>query len=85
LAREEVRTGCTAVAGRDELRVRAVDIHRVDLIAGVAFARRLKDQLLAVGGEVSLGVLAAEGQLFQVPEVFLLRQEKLVVAVVISR
>src|SRR5437870_13055341 len=73
---EEVRARCAAVAGRNHLHIRSVDVHRVDLIALAPIARRLKDQLLAVGGKVRLGVLAAKGELLQVAQMLLLRERK---------
>ena len=77
--REEVRASRAAVAGRNHLHVRSVDIHRVNLIAFTAVARRLKDQFLAVGGKVSFGILSAKGQLFDIAEMLFLREGKIAV------
>src|SRR5439155_23696770 len=76
VAGEEVRARRAAVAGRNHLHVRAVDVHRVNLIALVTIARGLKDQLLAVAGKVSLGVLATEGELLHVAQMFFLRKRE---------
>ena len=52
--------------------LRPVDAHGVDLVALAALARGLEDQLLAIGREVRLGVLAAEGELLDVGQMQLL-------------
>ena len=44
------------------------------LIATVAVARRLEDELFTVGREIRLGVFTAERQLLQVPQMFFVRQ-----------
>jgi hypothetical protein len=51
--------------------VAAVDLHGEDLIAAAAAARGLEDQPGAVGREIRLGVLAAEGELPDVAEMAL--------------
>src|SRR5712692_2283972 len=76
VAGEKVRAGGAAVAGRNQLHLRTVDVHGVNLIALVAIARRLKDQLLAVAGKVSFGVLAAEGKLTHVAQMFFLGERQ---------
>ena len=69
----KVRASGAALAVRDHFRVRAVDIHRVDLIALMTRARRLEDELLAVGREIRFGVLATEGLLLDISQVLLIR------------
>ncbi len=69
----EERAGRAALAVAEAAHVRAVDAHRVDLVALAAFARRLEDQVLAIEREVGLGVLAAEGQLLHVRQVHFFR------------
>src|SRR6185503_3977749 len=76
--RIKIRTGRSSFAGRNHSHIRTVDVHRVDLIAR-ASASRLKDQFLSVSREIRLGVLAAEAQLANVGEVFLLRQPKRII------
>jgi hypothetical protein len=39
----------------------------------------LEDELLAVGGEVGFGVLAAEGQLLEIAQVLFVRESELIV------
>ena len=73
---KKVAAGGAAFAGADEfgdggLAVGRVDGHGVNLIAGDAFALVLEDELFVVGGEIRFGVLAAEGELADVFEVFL--------------
>jgi hypothetical protein len=79
LARKKVRTRRTPITIRDHLHVRAVDVHRVDLIATMSVARRLEDELFAVGREVGFCVLAAEGQLFDIAQVLFARKTELIV------
>src|SRR5713226_7178313 len=74
VAGEKVRTRGAPIAGRNHVQVRSVDVHRVDLIAFVPVARRLKDQLLAVAGKIRFGVFTAEGQLLHVAQMLFLRQ-----------
>src|SRR3954463_10609265 len=51
--------------------IRAVDLDREYLIAGIPVARRLKDQMAAIGREIRFGVLAAMGQLLDVAKMTL--------------
>ena len=53
--------------------VAAVPVHHEDLVALEAVALRLKDQLLAVGRPVRLGVFSAERELADVGQVNLAR------------
>jgi hypothetical protein len=78
---KKVAAGGAAFAGADEfgdgrLAVGRVDGHGVNLIAGDTFALVLKDELFVVGGEIGFGVLAAEGELADVFEVFLFLGEE---------
>src|SRR4029077_14309220 len=65
----EVRAGGAALAGRDHVLIAAVGVHDEDLVAFQRVAVGLEDELLAVGGEVGLCVLSAEGELADVVEV----------------
>ncbi len=53
----------------NQVNVGAVGVHDEDLVARVGRPRGLKDQALAVGAEVCLGVLATERQLLHVAQV----------------
>ncbi len=57
---EKIRARGASLAIRDHVNVRAVDVHRVDLIAGAPVALWLKDQLLAVKRKISLCIFAAK-------------------------
>ena len=70
--RKEVGAGRLALAVGDAVAVRAVGLHREDLVAGQRSLVGLEDEPGVVGRPVRLGVLAAEGQLPDVGEVFLL-------------
>src|SRR6202140_5507645 len=48
------------LARRDHVLVAAVDVHDEDLVALYVAMRRLEDEFLAIGGEVSLGILSAK-------------------------
>jgi len=50
----------------------AVDVHDKDVIALHGLARGLENKLLAVAGEVSFGILSAEGELANAAEMLLL-------------
>src|ERR1700686_1475080 len=49
-----------SLAGRDHVLVAAVDVHNENLVALDVAMRRLEDEFLAIGGEVSLGILSAK-------------------------
>ena len=66
---EKVRARRASFAVRDLLHVRPVDIHPIDTVARVAVALRLKDQLLSIGGEIGLSILAGECQLLEIAQV----------------
>jgi hypothetical protein len=70
----EETAGGASLAGRDHALVAAIDIHGENLIALHVAVGRLEDQLLAVGGEVGLGVLATKGELVDVAQMFFLRR-----------
>src|SRR3954462_15966784 len=53
------------------MNIRAVDVHRVDLVARTAFSFRLKDQFVSVKRKIRLGILAAERLLLNIREVLL--------------
>ena len=68
----EEAAGGAALAVRHAAHVGAVGIDEVLLVAaGVDLFLPLEDQLLAVAREIRLGVVAAEGQLADVPQVTL--------------
>ena len=58
----------SALAGRHHVLVRAVGIHDKDLVALELVARRLKNDLLAVGRPICFGVFTARGELPDVRE-----------------
>ena len=70
--REEVGAGRLALAVGDAAAVRAVRVHREDLVARQGALVGLEDQPCSVGGPVGLGVLSSERQLPDVGEVLLL-------------
>src|SRR6266516_1532952 len=67
--RSEIAAAGAALAGADQLHVRAVPIHGEDLVTFVLIAGRLKNDLLAVQGEIGLGVLATGSQLADIAKV----------------
>src|SRR5262245_40033573 len=77
--RIEEGTGRAALPGRNHSNVRAVNIHREDLIAAICSVSRLKYQLLPVAREISFGVLTAKCELFDVAQMFLFRESKWIV------
>jgi hypothetical protein len=69
---KEIGTGSASLAGADELGSGGLSIgrvhgNRIDLIAGNAFALVLKNQSFVIEGKISFGILAAEGQLSDIP------------------
>src|SRR5258707_5975352 len=76
-AREKVRTSRASIAGRNQMHVRAIDIHRVDLIALMTLARRLKDEFLAVSRKVGFRIFTAKGQLLHVAQMLFLWQSEI--------
>src|SRR5215813_1954325 len=69
----EEGAGGLALAVRQHLHIRPVDVHREYLVAAVGLGRALEDQLIAVRRKIGLGVLAFVGQLFDVGEMALAR------------
>src|ERR1044072_3222286 len=75
--RVKVRTSGPSIAVREHLHIRAIDVHRVDLIAAATVACRLKDELFAISRKIGFSVFAAKGQLPDVAQVFFRRQREL--------
>lgn len=65
---KKVRARRLPAAVRDHSETGAVDRYREDLVTLEVIASRLEDQAHPVEGETRLGVLAAEGQLANAPE-----------------
>jgi len=61
--RKDVAARRAALAGRDHLLFGPVDVHGEDLVALQVVARRLKNQPLAIGRKISLGVRSAKRKL----------------------
>ena len=70
---KEIGTGGPPLSARNLLEVASIDIHRVDLIAGVGRSITLENELLAVIAPVRLSILRPIGQLDDVGEMVLSR------------
>ena len=66
----KVSAGRAAFAIRYHANIRAIHVHGEYLIAFQIVTRRLKDQLLVIRREVSLGILAAKRKLADIAEMF---------------
>src|SRR5208283_2595554 len=71
---QKVPTGCTALAGGNEMLVRAIRVHEEDLVAPIGRPGGLKNKPLAVGRPIGLGILPAARELADVVQVVRLRR-----------
>jgi len=69
VVRQKISAGRAAFAVRNHMLIGPVGVHHENLVALQLVARRLEDQPLAVRSPISLSVLAAEGELFDVRQV----------------
>lgn len=73
---EEVGAGRAPLSRTDQTNLVRLQVQDEDLIAKKRRARGLKDELPSIGGEVGLGVLAAESELADVGQVAFLTGEE---------